>query len=291
MRGAIGTSLRTVLALGASVLLWSAGRAEPAAPVDPASGRLIRASDYDQDYTGGDFTRPEAHVEARLEGKGSGTSTRTDETTLTLRTDGGYQFAPTWKLGWVAELPLLRQTNRAPDPAESSQFTGAGDVILQSTLVHDLSQRWSIGFGARLVAPTGEGSLGGGKWVAMPGFGVRYSLLEFGPDTYFVPKIRYAMSFAGDPDRRRISEAQIAPTFNIGLRDRWFLTLFPSYDIRINYGGPSSGQTGRLFLPLDLAIGRKVTDKLVAALEVGVPLIRDYPVYKYKAEFRLASEF
>ena len=42
----------------------------------------------------------------------------------------------------------------------------------------------------------------------MPGFGARYSFLEFGDDTYFVPKMRYAISFAGDPSRRNRSEPQ-----------------------------------------------------------------------------------
>jgi hypothetical protein len=120
---------------------------------------------------------------------------------------------------------------------------------------------------------------------------VRYSFLEIGPDTYFVPVIRYAMSFAGNPTARTISEPQIAPTLNIGLRDRWFVTFYPSNDIRINYGQPVSGQTGRLFLPFDAAIGRKVTDNLVMSLEASVPIIKDYPVYNFKAEFKIALNF
>ena len=71
----------------------------------------------------------------------------------------------------------------------------------------------------------------------------------------------------------------------------WFLTLYPSYDIRINYGQPAAGQTGRLFLPFDAMVGRMLTDNLIISFEVGVPLIRDYPVYNFKAELRLAYEF
>src|SRR6516165_1295387 len=110
-----------------------------------------------------------------------------------------------------------------------------------------------MGFGARVVAPTAQDDLGSGKWQIMPGFGVRYSFLEWGDNTYFVPAIRYAVSFAGRASKRDISEPQIAPTFNIGLPDKWFVTLYPSYDIRINYGEPVSGQTGKLFLPADFA--------------------------------------
>ena len=43
--------------------------------------------------------------------------------------------------------------------------------------------------------------------------------------------------------------------FNIGLPDRRFLTFYPSPDIRINYGDPITGQTGRLFLPFDVRVG------------------------------------
>ena len=78
---------------------------------------------------------------------------------------------------------------------------------------------------------------------------------------------------------------------NIGLPDRWFVTLFPSYDIRINYGQPESGQTGRLFLPFNALIGRKLSDDIVTSLEVGVPIIKDYPVYKLRVELRVSAKF
>jgi hypothetical protein len=104
------------------------------------------------------------------------------------------------------------------------------------------------------------------KWQIMPGFAVRYSFLELGTDTYFVPVVRYAISVADN-----ISEPQIAPTLNVGLPDHWFSTFYPSNDIRINCGDPVPGQTGRLFLPFDAAIGRNVTDKLVVSFEAGVP--------------------
>jgi hypothetical protein len=69
------------------------------------------------------------------------------------------------------------------------------------------------------------------------------------------------------------------------------VTLYPSYDIRINYGDPISGQTGRLFLPFDAAIGRKLTDAAVISLELAVPIVKDYPVYNFKTELRLAIKF
>jgi hypothetical protein len=77
----------------------------------------------------------------------------------------------------------------------------------------------------------------------------------------------------------------------VGLPDHWFITFYPSNDIRINCSDPVPGQTGRLFLPFDAAIGRNVTDKLVVSFEAGVPIVDAYPVYKFKAELRVILKF
>jgi hypothetical protein len=55
----------------------------------------------------------------------------------------------------------------------------------------------------------------------------------------------------------------------------------------VNFGDPFTGQTGRLFLPLDFLINRKLTQNLALSLEVGVPIIKGYPVYDFKSEVRL----
>jgi Putative MetA-pathway of phenol degradation len=187
------------------------------------------------DYNGEDITRPESKFEARFQGTASGATTRTDRETLLLRLDGAIKLDADWKIGWLAQIPVVQKNTVGQALADSSHEFGIGDEAFQGVLSRPLNERWAYGFGARLVAPTADDSLGSGKWQIMPGFGVRYSFLEYGSDTYFAPKIRYAISFAGDPSRRNISEPQIAPTLNIGLPSRWFVTLYPSYDIRINY--------------------------------------------------------
>ena len=85
-------------------------------------------------------------------------------------------------------------------------------------------------------------------------------------------------------DQKNISNLQYGPTFNLGVPDRWFLTFYPSPDIRINYGDPITGQTGRLFLPFDARIGRC---RQSLSFELGVPIIKNYPVYNLKTQVRL----
>jgi hypothetical protein len=287
------------LAMTSFVVAVAVTLAPHAAIADPPGSPSARdpgavqqnGEESDADYNGEDFTRPESKFEMRFQGTTAGTAARTDRETLVLRLDGAIKLDADWKFGWLAQLPVVEKNTTVPDPADSTHEFGIGDAVIQGVVTRAMNERWAYGFGARLVTPTAEETLGSGKWQIMPGFGIRYSFLEYGTDTYFVPKIRYAISFAGDPSRRNISEPQIAPTLNIGLPNRWFVTLYPSYDIRINYGDPISGQTGRLFLPFDAALGRKLSDDVVMSLEFSVPIIKDYPVYNFKTDLRLAVKF
>ena len=203
----------------------------------------------DPDYNGEDLTRPQRSIETRfIFQTSSGTTTQTDRGTLLLRATWKADLNQSWKLGLLGQAPIVDKTTFGP--AGSDQEFGIGDAAVQGILSHAIDQYWAFGFGARLVAPTAEDSLGTGKWQIMPGFGVRDSLPEIGPDTYFVPAVRYAISFAGDTTRRNINEPQIAPTLNIGLLHYWFVTFYPSYDIRINYGDPFSGTNRTSFPPV-----------------------------------------
>src|SRR5262245_53512958 len=63
-------------------------------------------------------------------------------------------------------------------------------------------------------------------------------------------------------------------------------SFYPNPDIRVNFGDPVAGQTGRLFLPFDALLGRVLKNGWVASLEGSVPIIKDYPVYDFKVEGR-----
>ncbi|MGO9545007.1 MAG: transporter [Rhodomicrobium sp.] len=236
---------------------------------------------------GRDLTRPENSFELRFRSQqSSGEDSTTDKERLYLLATSRIVLDQWWKLSLLGQIEEAYKKT-VSDKSPATEDSGFGDSVVQAVLIRTLNERWAFGFGARVVAPTAEDDLGPGKWLVMPGFGVRYSLTELGSDSYFVPAMRYDVSVAGSHSRRDISDLQMAPTLNIDLPERWFLTLYPSYDIRINYGEPASGQTGHLFLPADFAIGRELCDRVVMSLEIGVPIIKDYPVYDYKAQLRL----
>jgi hypothetical protein len=221
----------------------------------------------------------------------SSPATQTERELLYLRLTTKIDLPADWKLGLLGQAAFVDKETTSTAPPTTAREAGLGDSVFQAALLHTFDAHWAYGFGARLVSPTAEDSLGNGKWEVMPGFGVRYSFLEINRETYFVPVLRWAVSFAGDPSRRNINEPRIAPTLNIALPERWFVTFYPSNDIRINYGDPVAGQTGRLFLPFDAAIGRNITDRVTAYLEMSVPMISNYPVYKFKTELRISVKF
>ena len=72
---------------------------------------------------------------------------------------------------------------------------------------------------------------------------------------------------------------------------RLFFTLYPSPDVRLNYGAPVWNQTGRLFLPLNFMLGWKPTEHTVISAEFGIPIIKDFPVYTFKTQLRVGYLF
>jgi hypothetical protein len=273
----------------AIVALWPTVAASQQAP----------AQDQDAN-TGNDLFRPPPNLFQMMDsyktapGSGSepGSTREVTTDTLNLRYDHSIDLAPLWILALRSDLPLLAKNSITSGNPDGDYLYGVGDADIQAVLVHNLDSRWTVGFGARLILPTGDdAALGSGKWQIMPAAGVRYALPEINSSSYLEPVVRYDVSFAGDPTKKNISNLQLAPTFNLGLPDRWFITFYPSPDIRINFGDPITGQTGRLFLPFDARVGRKLSDDTALSLEVGVPIIKDYPVYDLKTEVRLNVTF
>ena len=265
----------------------------PAVPVAPPT-----PPEDDAENTGADFARPlnlfqltYSYRTAPGSGAEPGTIREVTTDTVNLRTDYRIDLGSQWTLGLRADLPFLAKNPLNSSNPDGDYLYGVGDADAQAALIYKFDTRWSVGFGARLFFPTGSDVIASGKWQVMPAFGVRYALPEVSPGSYLEPVLWYDASFAGDPSKKNISNLQFAPTLNLALPDRWFVTLYPSADIRVNYGDPVTGQTGRLFLPFDARVGRKLTDSVTLSVEIGAPIIKDYPVYSFKTQVRLNLTF
>jgi Putative MetA-pathway of phenol degradation len=225
-------------------------------------------------------------------GSGPNGTIRTVTTdTFKLRADTRVALAPNWELALRGDLPFEAKNPLNSSNPNANYLYGLGDADVQAALINDIDARWKAGLGARLIMPTGDDNLGSGKWQIMPIAGVRYSMPDVGYGMYVEPLFRYDESFAGDPTRRDISNLQFAPEVNFSLPQGYFFALYPEPDIRWNFGPAVTGQTGRLFLPFDGRVGRKFSKTFTVSLEVGVPIVNQYPVYDFKTELRVDMKF
>jgi hypothetical protein len=283
---------RSVLsAYGFVVWLFAAAMAVPVVAVAQTSTEQDLATE-----SGAlDFFRPPPNLFQLMygyktsPGSGSepGTTREVTTQTLNLRYDHAFDLPSNWVLVTRSDLPMLAKNPITDSDPSGDYLRGIGDADFQAALIENINQRFAFGFGMRVITPTGNDTLGSGKWQVMPIVAARYGLPEINGSSYFEPLLRYDVSVAGDPAKKNISNLQFAPMLNIGLPDRWFVAFYPSADIRINFGDPITGQTGRLFLPFDVRIGKKFTDNIALSLEIGVPIIKDYPVYDFKTQLRL----
>jgi hypothetical protein len=269
-----------------------------AASAGGGSGGQDSRQDTGQDNTGQDFTSPQNLFQLRYQyktapGTGSlkGTISTVTTDTLYLRSDFTFDLGSPWKVVFRTDLPFVAKDPISSDHPSGDYLYGVGDADFQAALIEQINQQWAAGGGLRLIAPTGPDNITSGKWQMMPIVGARTMLPELNAGSYFQGVVRYDLSFAGDPTKKNISNLQLWPMLNISLPDHWFFTLYPSADIRVNYGDPVTGQTGRLFLPFDFSVGRSLTKNFTVSLEVGVPIIKDYPVYDFKTTTRLNMKF
>jgi hypothetical protein len=248
--------------------------------------------------TGDDPTKPvgkiellDRYTEAPGPGVAEGTTKSVQTNTPFARIDAPFRLSPQWELNFRTEIPVVWTNGVSPQNPTGATFSGFGNVLGQAWIVHDLDQRWAVALGGQLIAPTSTNSVATDAWEQVTGVVVRAMLPEISPGSYFAPQVRYGIDFEGNDDGRLLRQLRIAPTFNINLPHNLFFTLFPSPDIRLNYGSPVWNQTGRLFLPVNFMLGWKPTEHTVISAEFGIPIIKDFPVYTFKTQLRVGYLF
>ena len=257
-----------------------------------AASQEASAQDQDPAAAVDVFKPPKNLSQLRYEftAPGSGSTAVTTEQ-IRLRLDHRIDLSQQSLLVLRGDLRVVAKDPITASNPNGDYLGGLGDTDIQAIYGYNFDSRWAAGFGSRLIAPTGGDILGSGKWQVLPIAGFRYRLSEINSDSYFEPYARYDVSFAGDPTKRNISNLQLAPLLTIALPETWLISFYPSPDIRVNFGDPITGQSGRLFLPFDARVGRKLNDRTALSFELGVPIIKDYPVYNFKVQVRLNRTF
>jgi hypothetical protein len=241
---------------------------------------------------GQDPTKPLTRIDLRYQYQNLPPDDHDNAHIFTPRADKPFALSPRWSLATRIDLPLFLTEAVNPDNLDGDYEFGLGDLLLQGLLIHSPSQRFAWALGAQLIFPTAStDGMGGGKYRIVPTLGARYALPGISSGTFAAFLLRYDVDYAGDDDRRHISELQLAPLVNIALPAQWFVNLYPSSDIRYNFGSKRPGDAGRWFFPCNFMVGKMVTRSIVASVEIGVPIVDDYEVYDFKLEARIGFFF
>jgi hypothetical protein len=245
--------------------------------------------------TGDDPTQPLGKIElldrfTTTPGPGvvEGTTKQVDTNTPFVRMEEPFRIAPQWELAFRVEVPFVWTNPVTPENPGGQVISGFGNVLTQGWLVYQINPRWAVAAGAQAIAPTSTNGVASDAWEEVTGGVVRVMLPEVSEGSYFAPQVRYGVDFGGNDDGPMLRQLRLMPTLNINLPHNLFFTLFPSPDIRWNYGTPVYGQTGRFFLPLNFMVGWKPTPHTIISAEFGIPIIKDFPPIRSRPNCALA---
>jgi hypothetical protein len=241
---------------------------------------------------GEDITRPRTlfQLRQRYQRLSDEGGREPEKWTTTLRADLWTSLGDGWKLYGRVDQPLVYSNDVTSgfNPNGHSRF-GQGDLLTEIAIIAPSpTARLGYGAGVRVVWPTaGLNEAGDGKYQIGPVVGVRYSLPEISPGSFFLPQVIYVNSVASrnqNSGRANINQLNIQPKFNVALPDDWFLTAYASENIEINYG-----DDGKLFLPFDLMVGKNLFGRWVASLEYSRQLFhaKDFEPYRWQLETRI----
>jgi hypothetical protein len=148
-------------------------------------------------------------------------------------------------------IPGLPNNPGVGDTTESGRTSGLGDINY-SLFFNPLETKGSLiwGMGGSITAPTAsDDRLGSGKWAAGP---TAVGLVQPKWGTYGM-LARQLWSFAGDNDRREVSQALFEPFVNYNLDQGWYLISDSviTVDWKVKSGEkvtlPLGGGVGKIF--------------------------------------------
>jgi hypothetical protein len=229
---------------------------------------------------GENFGRPQRRMEWHLDYEHL--KPGTEEYFETVRWERPFILSDDWKLGLRVDLPAYISNKKTADNPDAAYTSGLGDVLTQIALIKTISDRMSVAAGSQFIFPSAtQDQFGDGKYRAVPSAELRFKLPEISSGSYFAPLVRYDGNFAGPLNRSDISTFEIGPELNIRLPGKFYIDFYPSQDIRYNF------LTNKWFVPVDIQVGRKLTDRFIWSVEASYGLIKAYQLYDFKLEFRI----
>lgn len=265
---------RNVVALAAALAI----AVRPAAAETAATPAI---DPYYEDPVGADPTRPRPELLLKYEHQNLSGRSPDSGNAFTLEGITRVPIDERWAGRLRFEMPLVLTNAPSADEADAAWRFGAGNLLTEAAAIHYPNERWAVAAGGQLAFPTASYDVtGADAWLIGVGGLARSMLPEISPDSFVAPQLVYAFDAGGSRGRDHVSELRIQPTLHWAPTPSIFVELFPSGDIVVDLDAPKD--RGRWFLPLNALAGILVTPKLVATLELGLPVVKDYPVYDFK---------
>lgn len=194
-------------------------------------------------------------------------------------------LAAGWKLntrvviaGWVTDLP-------SHDNRDGDQSAGVGDLSTQLFFIAPNTGETTIGFGLRNNFPTaGADQFGKGKYRVAPLLVIQRTADWISPGSFYGLGVRNDFSVAGDHGHRKVNELQLVPVLTVMLPRQSFVTFFP--EIVIDWE-----LDNRVFVPIDVEVGRKYAANQAASVRVQLPLVNELHNYEWTMELRWSLFF
>jgi hypothetical protein len=118
------------------------------------------APESNQVNNGFDLTRPQSSFEVRgLDQPSSNNTSETNKAEIFLRVESKIPLDVDWRLGVLAQVPLVQKTTTDFEPLSVDHEFGLGDANFQVIVAHAIDERWAFGVGARVSAQTGPTAL------------------------------------------------------------------------------------------------------------------------------------
>jgi hypothetical protein len=183
-----------------------------------------------------DPTRPVTSLDLRPHYEDDTVSSRNDRLNLIFRRNDKWDLDGDWKLATRLDVPLTFSDNATDANPSGSYRAGLGRLLVQAYVADLLDDRWAVAAGSQLVTAASASNYGSGNWDLVPVMATRALLPEISEGSYFVGEARYAVSIGRSFGSRPASELQFSPELKLALSPQYFVTLFPSTDIRMNFG-------------------------------------------------------
>lgn len=257
---------------------------------------------------GQDFTKPITRLDIRYQYQSLGGGVENHHTIfrvdMPIPLDGG-------KSGLLylrADMPIEYGDAPSSDNPNGDYEFGSGDLFNQVIYIPPAGSNddlpWDAwGFGVGFLWPTAsQAQFGAEKYQAFPIVGFKWEQNQWSKGSFFTFLSRWYLDYAdysGGENRDDINTLELSPIIHYMVPKDSIIPYFDFIDlwslegIKFNFEDGAEKQSGDVFFPFDIMLGKMLNKTTVISLEFQTPLYKDntYDLYDWKLGGRVGFFF